>query len=90
MLALAKHNPAHIYFTGRNSKRGNALIEKIKKDIPDAGLTFVECDFESLGSIRAAMVKFTHATLDILMCNAGISTLLPEKLAFTISAILSC
>jgi NAD(P)-dependent dehydrogenase (short-subunit alcohol dehydrogenase family) len=77
MLALAKHNPAHIYFTGRNTKRGQALIEKIKKDVSTANLTFLECDFESLDSIRVGMKAFTHSSLDILMCNAGISMSIP-------------
>ncbi|KAH7136940.1 hypothetical protein B0J13DRAFT_640628 [Dactylonectria estremocensis] len=70
--ALAKHDPEHIYFSGRNAKAATTLIEAINKASPGVGLTFMDLDMTSLASVRAAMKGFTHHRLDILMCNAGI------------------
>ena len=52
---LAKHNPSHIYFSGRYAKAGHAFIEAIKGTIPDANLTFIDLDLSSLSSIKAAI-----------------------------------
>jgi NAD(P)-dependent dehydrogenase (short-subunit alcohol dehydrogenase family) len=71
--ALIRHAPAHIYFTGRNAGKGEALIAKTRNEIPDAPLTFVPMDLASLSSVKAAIADyFRHDRLDILMCNAGI------------------
>ena len=80
---LAKHNPAHIYFTGRNVNRAKDLINEAKKITPTAQLTFIQCDFTSLFSMKTGLKQFTHTRLDVLMCNAGISNaplLLPHQL----------
>jgi NAD(P)-dependent dehydrogenase (short-subunit alcohol dehydrogenase family) len=69
---LVKHNPAHIYFTGRNSTAAQTLIDEVKNSVPTASLTFLELDLSSLATIKPALTKFTHDRLDILMCNAGI------------------
>ncbi|KAF7896916.1 uncharacterized protein EAF01_009319 [Botrytis porri] len=69
---LAKHNPSHIYFTGRNDNAASALIEFIKKDVPSADLTFLSIDLSSLSSIAAGIKTFKHDRLDIFMGNAGI------------------
>ncbi|KAH9223654.1 hypothetical protein DL95DRAFT_283656 [Leptodontidium sp. 2 PMI_412] len=71
--ALAKHDPEHIYFSGRNAQAANALIAEVKKTTTTASLTFIEIDLSSLSSVKAASQKFHHDRLDILMCNAGIS-----------------
>ncbi|KAI1454759.1 oxidoreductase [Annulohypoxylon moriforme] len=70
--ALAKHDPAHIYFTGRNAQAGESLISNIKKTNPAVGMTFVKMDMKSLASVKKACDEFLHDRLDILMCNAGI------------------
>ncbi|KAI1659092.1 oxidoreductase [Daldinia decipiens] len=70
--ALAKHDPTHIYFTGRNEQAGEALIEEIKKTNPSVGMSFLKMDMTSLSSVKKACAQFTHDRLDILMCNAGI------------------
>ncbi|KAI9872075.1 MAG: hypothetical protein M1830_002098 [Pleopsidium flavum] len=72
VLALAKHRPERIYFSGRYSNRAAALISEIKTTVPNANLTFVECDLASLASVKAAAQHFTSQRLDILMCNAGV------------------
>jgi NAD(P)-dependent dehydrogenase (short-subunit alcohol dehydrogenase family) len=77
--ALAKHEPAHIYFSGRNVNASAGLIEEVKKISPTVSLTFVELDMASLASVKAAIDKnFVHDRLDILMCNAGIMAVPPS------------
>ncbi|KAL6801481.1 NAD(P)-binding protein [Trichoderma sp. SZMC 28012] len=70
--ALAKHDPEHIYFTGRNQKAADAVMNDIKAENSGVGLTFLEMDFSSLESVRASINQFAHDRLDILMCNAGV------------------
>lgn len=70
--ALAKHNPAHIYFAGRNAKAASKLVTETKRVTPNVELTFLECDFTSLASVQAGLKGFKHSKLDILICNAGI------------------
>lgn len=71
-MALAKHNPKEIYFSGRNSKKAAEVIAEVNAVVPTAKVTFIECDLASLASIKAGMQKFTSQRLDILICNAGI------------------
>ncbi|KAK1237259.1 hypothetical protein MKX08_002884 [Trichoderma sp. CBMAI-0020] len=75
--ALAKHAPQHIYFTGRNQKAADDVINGIKAEDPGAELTFLEMDFTSLESVKAGINKFAHDRLDILMCNAGVMAVPP-------------
>ncbi|KAK4068183.1 hypothetical protein Trihar35433_6743 [Trichoderma harzianum] len=75
--ALAKHDPEHIYFTGRNQKAADAVMNDIKAENSGVGLTFLETDFSSLESVRAGISQFAHARLDILMCNAGVMAVPP-------------
>ncbi|KAI1375966.1 oxidoreductase [Hypoxylon crocopeplum] len=70
--ALAKHDPAHIYFTGRNTQAGESLIAGIKKTSPSVGMTFLNMDMASLSSVKKTCAQFSHDRLDLLMCNAGI------------------
>ncbi|XDG03501.1 hypothetical protein ABKA04_003116 [Annulohypoxylon sp. FPYF3050] len=46
--ALAKHEPAHIYFTGRNTQAGELLIADVKKTNLTVGMTFLKMDMTSL------------------------------------------
>ena len=70
--ALAKHDPAHIYFTGRNATAAQTVISNVAKSNPSVSMTFLEMDMGSLSTVKAALKRFTHDRLDILMCNAGI------------------
>jgi NAD(P)-dependent dehydrogenase (short-subunit alcohol dehydrogenase family) len=73
VLALAKHNPQTIYFSGRNSTSAGTVIEKCATTAPDVHVIFVQLDMTSLASVQAATRRtFTSARLDILICNAGI------------------
>jgi hypothetical protein len=67
VLALAKHNPAFIYFTGRNEKAGEALISEVKASYPEVGVKFVKMDMMSLGLVKTACALFEHDRLDIVM-----------------------
>ncbi|KAF4540342.1 Short-chain dehydrogenase/reductase SDR [Lasiodiplodia theobromae] len=72
---LAKRHPRAIYFSGRNAKSAEGVIEKVKASTPDApALHFVQCDLASLQSVAAAaqQVLDQEDRLDVLMCNAGI------------------
>ncbi|KAI1799180.1 oxidoreductase [Daldinia bambusicola] len=75
--ALAKHDPAHIYFTGRNAQASQVLIDEIKETSPSVGMTFLKMDMTSLSSVKKACAQFTHDRLDILICNAGIMDVPP-------------
>jgi NAD(P)-dependent dehydrogenase (short-subunit alcohol dehydrogenase family) len=76
---LAKHNPEHIYFSGRDSNRAAAVIDEIKAAALNVNVTFVECDLASLSSVQNAAKQFISQSqrLDILMCNAGVMALPP-------------
>ncbi|KAJ6473577.1 oxidoreductase [Mycena vitilis] len=79
VLALAKHNPACIYFTGRDSARANQVIAEIKSSAPSVSIVFLECDLESLASVEKAAKQFISKSdrLDILICNAGVMNVPP-------------
>jgi NAD(P)-dependent dehydrogenase (short-subunit alcohol dehydrogenase family) len=71
--AFVTHQPAHVYFTGRNVSTANTLIAEVKSAYPKVGMTFIEMDLSSLGSVKTAIAEsFKHDRLDLLMNNAGI------------------
>lgn len=67
MIALAKHNPAHIYFTGRNLQAAQRLLQEVQEERPKLQMTFIELDMTSLASVKKACQKFVHERLDVLM-----------------------
>lgn len=73
ILNLTSHNPAHIYFTGRNVTAAETLIAKIHIHHPTAHLTFLQTDHASLSSVRDTAVRIlaTEPCIDILILNAG-------------------
>ncbi|KAJ6500200.1 oxidoreductase [Mycena vitilis] len=79
ILALAKKDPAHIYFSGRDEARATQLVAEVKSAVPSAQLTFLKCNMSSLASVAEAAKQLTSQTerLDILMCNAGVWTVPP-------------
>ena len=77
---MAAHNAAHIFFTGRNTRKANDLIAKVRQSLPTTRLTFIECDLTSFASVKTAAERFlsSSARLDVLMCNAGIMAIDPS------------
>lgn len=74
LLALAKHNPAHLYFTGRNEKSADEVASSINAVAADVPVTFLKCDLADLSSIKSVAEKFlaTEKRLYIFIGNAGI------------------
>ena len=71
---MARHNPAHILFTGRKAKSATATIASAKAAAPGVQVTFVEVDLANLASVKEVGEKIAADLdrLDVLMCNAGI------------------
>ncbi|KAJ7746926.1 oxidoreductase [Mycena maculata] len=79
VLALAKHNPGRIYFSGRNAARADEIIAEIRSESPSTDLVFVECDQSSLASVEQAAKKIVSGSdrLDIVIASAGIMNVPP-------------
>ncbi|KAK7740954.1 hypothetical protein SLS53_005017 [Cytospora paraplurivora] len=77
---LARHNPSHIYFTGRNAKEAVHVIQEVTASGSRTTLPFLECDFTNLACVRAAAdtVIAEQDQLDVLMANADIMDLAPS------------
>lgn len=72
VIELAKHNPAHILFTGRNAQAAEKVVARAP---PGAKLTFVPCDTADNASVAAAadtILATINDRLDVLVCCAGI------------------
>ena len=82
ILALARHQPSRIFFTGRNSTAAVDVIQEAKKaaDNPSLNVTYLECDHASFSSVENAMKRFLAESqrLDVLLCNAGVMGLDPS------------
>ena len=76
---LAVHNPSKIFFTGRNTKAANTLIESTKLLNAHVQVRFVPCDLSDLSSVRQASNRIAaKATrIDLFFCNAGVMALPP-------------
>ncbi|KAH6649231.1 hypothetical protein F5144DRAFT_552415 [Chaetomium tenue] len=74
VLEYARHNPGLIWLGSRSIQKGNAAIDEIKQQVPNAVIKVLELDLSSFASIKkaAATVLSTSPRLDILMLNAGI------------------
>ncbi|KAK5309386.1 hypothetical protein LTR70_010328 [Exophiala xenobiotica] len=74
ILALAVHNPAQIFFTGRSQSRADGIVDQVRAIAPNIAVTFLSMDLGSAKSIQAAAesLQLKSSRLDILMCNAGI------------------
>jgi retinol dehydrogenase 12 len=65
---------ANILMHGRSSERGRAAIDAIKRDVPDAMITFLQADLSSLAQVHNLAVDALQQAprLDVLINNAGI------------------
>jgi NAD(P)-dependent dehydrogenase (short-subunit alcohol dehydrogenase family) len=68
---------AEVVLTGRNDVKGREAIEKILRRLPHARLSYQRLDLASLTSIAefAAALASAHASLDLLVNNAGVMAL---------------
>ena len=65
---------AVVVLASRSQKNGDAAVEKIKKDFPNAKVEVMLLDLGLLKSVKkfATLFESKHKRLDILICNAGI------------------
>ncbi len=63
----------NIVSLNRNEDKTMKAHEEILKDVPDATLSFVECDLSSFKSVRKAAAKILekYPKIDVLINNAG-------------------
>lgn len=80
LLALARHNPAQLYFTGRNAQAATSLITELNQIRPSVNVGFLQCDLADHESIvNAVRTNFASDRLDILIANAGVCAVHPAK-----------
>jgi NAD(P)-dependent dehydrogenase (short-subunit alcohol dehydrogenase family) len=68
---------AEVVLTGRNDAKGREAISKIRRQLPDAKISFEALDLANLASVADFARRFaaTHASLDLLINNAGVMAL---------------
>jgi NAD(P)-dependent dehydrogenase (short-subunit alcohol dehydrogenase family) len=71
---------AHVTLAGRNPAKGTESVARILEAHPTARVRFAELDLASLTSVERFAQAFSaeHASLDILINNAGVMSL-PER-----------
>jgi NAD(P)-dependent dehydrogenase (short-subunit alcohol dehydrogenase family) len=75
-LALAGAG-AEVVLTGRNEAKGHDALRKIRGQFPNAKISYDNLDLASLASVAefAARFRAAHASLDLLVNNAGVMAL---------------
>ncbi len=75
-LALAGAG-ANVVLTGRNDAKGRHAIEQIRGRFPNARISYEMLDLANLASVADFAARFTaaHASLDLLVNNAGVMAL---------------
>jgi NAD(P)-dependent dehydrogenase (short-subunit alcohol dehydrogenase family) len=78
-LALAAAGAA-VVLTGRNDAKGRNAIQKIRGRLPGANVVYENLDLANLASVADFAKRFSaaHASLDLLVNNAGVMAL-PER-----------
>ncbi|TQS37354.1 hypothetical protein Golomagni_02175 [Golovinomyces magnicellulatus] len=73
-LELAKHDPSHIYISGRNKASAESALKIIQSAAPSTKVTFLKCDLADLDDVTSCARDFLsrEKRLDILILNAGI------------------
>jgi NAD(P)-dependent dehydrogenase (short-subunit alcohol dehydrogenase family) len=71
---LAKHDPKEIFLAARTPSKAEAAIDDIKKNVPNANISYLKMDLTSFASIKSAVDEFQSRSsrLDILCNNAGV------------------
>ena len=80
-LEFARHG-AHVLLGCRSKAKGEAALERLRRESPGAAAETVELDVASLRSIRAFAQAFaaSGAALDVLVNNAGVMALADRQL----------
>ena len=75
-LQLARHG-AHVLLACRNAAKGQAALERLKREAPGAAAELVVVDMASLASIRSFATAFAgrEIPLDLLIYKAGVMAL---------------
>ena len=75
-LALAGAGAA-VVLTGRNDAKGQDAIQRIRGQFPNAKISYETLDLASLASVAGFAARFAaaHASLDLLINNAGVMAL---------------
>jgi NAD(P)-dependent dehydrogenase (short-subunit alcohol dehydrogenase family) len=75
-LALAGAG-ATVVLTGRNDVKGRHAIERIRRQFPNAKISYETLDLASLASVTDFAARFAaaHVSLDLLINNAGVMAL---------------
>jgi NAD(P)-dependent dehydrogenase (short-subunit alcohol dehydrogenase family) len=73
---LAKKG-AKVILLNRKSERSQSSLEKLKQLVPKASFDAIDCDLQSLSSVRKAVSQILSAytVIDILINNAGVMAL---------------
>ncbi|GBR09798.1 SDR family oxidoreductase [Gluconobacter frateurii] len=74
-LALGKAG-ATVILAGRNPRKGAEAVARIKREAPEAAISFEALDLADLASIAAfgERLRGQHGRLDVLINNAGVMT----------------
>jgi NAD(P)-dependent dehydrogenase (short-subunit alcohol dehydrogenase family) len=80
-LALAGAG-AEVVLTGRNDAKGRHALQSIRAQFPNAKISYERLDLASLASVAEFAARFAaaHASLDLLINNAGVMAL-PKRQA---------
>lgn len=65
---------SHIILAGRNRTTNEQAIQKISALHPNANVEFAQLDLASLESVRAFCENLSAENIDVLICNAGVTT----------------
>jgi NAD(P)-dependent dehydrogenase (short-subunit alcohol dehydrogenase family) len=63
---------AHVVMACRDTTKGDAAADAIRKELPSAELEVAALDLASLDSVRAFAGRYPHERLDLLINNAGV------------------
>ncbi len=73
---------AHVVLLNRRSSRSEAALELVKKASPNGTATAIDCDLQSLSSVRSAIDNlnkaFSDTGIDVLCMNAGVMALIDK------------
>lgn len=78
-LELARHG-AHVMLACRDAGKGEAAVQRVRREAPGASVEAILLDLASLGSVRAVaeQIEGSGRPLDLLINNAGVMAF-PER-----------